>query len=122
MSSTFLILTLDQLVQTVGKSGTGVNCVRILHIRVLGCVDDAALVEPTVEVEEMTRRLTDLVHTSIIEADMFINMKKTVSQHVQKRDPIKVTKEKIASAEENYVHQHDFCIQKFKTNRTTLIY
>ena len=62
ISPVLFILTLDQLIQTVDKSGTGVKC-DILHLRVLGYADDVALIEPTVEA--MTRRLTDLANTCI---------------------------------------------------------
>ena len=49
ISSVFFTLALDQLVQTIDKTGTGLKC-DILNIRVLGYVDDAelSLVEPTV--------------------------------------------------------------------------
>ena len=90
----FFILAIDQLVQTIDKTGTGVKC-DILNVRVLGYAGDAALIEPTVAA--MTRRLTDLANTSIhiSKTDMYINMNKTVSQHVHKREPIKVTKEEL---------------------------
>ena len=78
------------------------------------------MLEPTVEA--MTQRLTDLANASITEADMYINMSKTVSQHVHKREPIKVTQEEIASAEMKYAHQCDFCKRKFKTRRAMLIH
>ena len=74
ISPVLFILALDQLVQSIDKSGTGVKC-GILKVRVLGYADDAALVELTVEA--MTRRLTDLANASIEEADMKINMDKT---------------------------------------------
>ena len=92
----------------------------IVKVRVLGYADDAALVEPTVEA--MTKRLTDLENASISEADVHINMFKTVSQHVHKRKPIKVTQEEIANAEQKYAHKCDFCIRKFKTRRAMLIH
>ena len=88
ISPVIFILALDQLVQTVDKTGTGAKC-DILKVRVLGYADDAALLEPIVEA--MTQRLTDLTNASIREADMYINMNKTVSQHVHKRESIKVT-------------------------------
>ena len=74
ISPVLFILALDQLIQTVDKTGTGVNC-GILKLRVLGYADDAALIEPTVEA--MTKRLTDLANASIDKADMHINMDKT---------------------------------------------
>ena len=119
ISPVLFILALDQLVQTVDKAGTGIRC-GVLKVRVLGYADDAALLEPTVEA--MTQRLTDLANASITEADMYINMSKTVSQHVHKREPIKVTQEEIASAEMKYAHQCDFCKRKFKTRRAMLIH
>ena len=81
----------------------------ILKVRVLGYADDAVLVEPTVEA--MTKRLTDLANASIREADMQVNMDKTVSQHVSERAPIKV-----ASAEVKYAHKCDFCLRRFKAD------
>ena len=86
----------------------------------LGYADDAALLKPTVEV--MTQRLTDLANASISEADMYINMNKTVSQHVHKREPIKVSQDEIEKAEKKYAHQCDFCKRKFKTRRAMLIH
>ena len=119
ISPVLFILALDQLVQSIDKSGTGVKC-GILHLRVLGYADDAALIEPTVEA--MTKRLTDLANASISEADMRINMTKTVSQHVHKRKPLKVTATEVAKVEAKYNHQCDFCQRKFKTNRAMLIH
>ena len=92
----------------------------ILKIRVLGYADDAALAEPTVEA--MTKRLTDLANASSDKADMKINMDKTVSQHVHKRAPIKVTAAEVASAEAKYKHQCDFCLRRFKTNKAMHIH
>ena len=120
ISPVLFILALDQLVQSVDKSGTGVKCGRILHLRVLGYADDAALIEPTVEA--MTKRLTDLANASMSEADMKINMTKTFSQHVHKRKPIKVTADEVAKAESKYVHKCDFCERKFKTNKAMHIH
>ena len=113
------ILALDQLVQTIDTSGTGIKCVRILRIRVLGYADDASLAEPTVEA--MTERLTNLSNASKTEADIEMNMVKKVSQHVHKRESIKVTEE-VAKAEAEYKHQCDFCLRKFKTNKVMLIH
>ena len=118
MSPVLFILALDQLVQTVDKKGTGVKCGRVLKIRVLGYADDAALAEPTVKM--MTQRLTDLADASIREADMHINMQKTVSQHVHKRKPIKVSTEEIASAEAKYTHKCDFCMRRLKTSQAMM--
>ena len=46
VSPVLFILALDQLIRTVDTSGDGVECGRILTIRVLGYADDAALAEP----------------------------------------------------------------------------
>ena len=62
ISPVLFILALDQLVQSIDKSDTGVKC-GILKVRVIGYADDAAIVEPTVEA--MTKRLTDLANASI---------------------------------------------------------
>ena len=76
---------------------------KILKIRVLGYADDAALAEHIVE--DMTTRLTNLADASKREADMDINMNKTVSQHVHKRESIAVTAKEIANAEAKYQHK-----------------
>ena len=70
----------------------------------------------------MTERLTKLADASEHEADMKINILKTMSQHVHKRKPIKVTKAEVASAESHYKHQCDFCLRKFKTDRAMHIH
>ena len=120
ISPILFILALDQLVQTADKSGTGVKCGRILHLRVLGYADDAALIEPTVDA--MTERFSNLADASKSEADMQINMSKTVSQHVHRRKPIAVTEAEVANAEAKYKHQCDFCLRKFKTARAMQIH
>ena len=84
-------------------AGDGVKCVKNLKIRVLGYADDAALAEHIVE--DMTTRLTNLADASKREADMDINMNKTVSQHVHKRESIAVTAKEIANAEAKYQHK-----------------
>ena len=121
ISPILFILALDQLIQTVDKSGTGVKCRSLFKIRVLGYADDAALAEPTVE--KMTERLTKLADASEHEADMKINILKTMSQHVHKRKPIKVTKAEVASAESNYKYQCDLSkeVQDRQTDRCTSI-
>ena len=121
ISPILFILALDQLVQTADKSRTGVKCDSfLLRIRVLGYADDASLAEPTVEV--MTKRITNLADTSEREADMKINVSKTMSQHVYKRKPIKVTESEVSRAESKYKHQCDFCQRKFKTDRAIHIH
>ena len=74
-------------------------------MRVLGYVDDAVLAEPTVEV--MTERLTNLTDASESEVDMKINinMTKTVSQHLHKRQPIKGTESEVVCKESKYKYQ-----------------
>ena len=119
ISPVLFILALDQLVQSTDTSGKGIKC-SFLHVRVLGYADDAALIEPTVEA--MTERLTELANASIKEADMHINMTKTVSQHVHKRKPLKVTEAEVAKAEAKYKHKCDFCLRKFKTSRAMHIH
>ena len=96
------------------------KCASFLKIRILGYADDAALMESTVEA--MTKRLTDLANACISEADMQVNMDKTVSQHVHKRAPIKVTAEEVASAEAKYKHKCDFCLRRFKTSKAMHIH
>ena len=120
ISPVLFILALDQLIRETDTSGQGVKCGRILKIRVLGYADDAALAEHTVDA--MTKRLTDLADASKREADMVINMSKTVSQHVHEREPISVTAEEIATAEAKYDHKCDFCQRRFKTNRAMHIH
>ena len=120
ISPLLFILALDNLVQKVDKSGEGVKCSSFLRLRVLGYADDAALAEETVDA--MTERLTRLADASESEADMKINMTKTMSQHVHKRHPIKVTESEVARAESKYKHQCDFCLRKFKTDRAMQIH
>ena len=62
---------MDQLIKTTDKIGDGVNCGKILKIRVIDYADDVALAEHIVE--DMTTRLTNLVDTSKRETDMDIN-------------------------------------------------
>ena len=115
ISPVLFILALDQLVQTFDRSGEGVKCGRILKMRVLGYADDAALVESTVEA--MTKRLTELADASRREADMEINMAKTFTQHVFKREKIKVSAAEVSKVEAKYEHKCDFCERRFKTLR-----
>ena len=55
----------------------------------LSYADDAALCEETVEA--MSKRLTAIADVSIEKADMHINVSKTYTQHVHKRQDINVT-------------------------------
>ena len=109
------ILALDQLVQTVDKSGQGVKCGRILKLRVLGYADDAALMER--QMEEMSKRLTALADESLAQADMRINMTKTFTQHVHERKEIEATEDEAKTVELKYDHKCDFCPRRFKTLR-----
>ena len=122
ISSILFILALDQLVQTADRSRTGVKYDSFLRISVLGYgyADDTSLAEPTVEAK--TERLTNLTDASERETDMKINVSKTMSQHVYKRKPIKVTESEVARAESKYKHQCDFCQRKFKTDRAMHIH
>ena len=53
---------------------------------------------------------------------MVVNMTKTYSQHVHRRDDIKATTEEAAKAAGKYSHQCDFCKRRFKTRRNMLIH
>ena len=120
ISPVLFVLALDQLIQTYDKSGSGVKCDRVLKLRVLGYADDAALVDTTVE--NCTERLTALADASLREADMQINMAKTYSQHVFKREKIAVTVDELDKVEATYKHQCDFCTRRFKTDRAMHIH
>ena len=89
------------------------KCGRILRIKVLGYADDLAFVDTTVD--NMTARLTTVANASMEQADMKVNMAKTVSQHVHKRQSIKATSEEAKAVEAKYQHKCDFCSRRFKT-------
>ena len=112
ISPILFIIALDHLIQQHDGGGKGVRCGRILKLRVFGYADDAALIDNTAEV--MTTRLTSLADASLAEADMKVNMSKTVSQHVFRRDDITVTTEEAIAAEAEFKHQCDFCPREFK--------
>ena len=116
VSPVLFIMALDQLVQEFDTTGEGVKCGRILKIRVLGYADDAALAER--HVESMTTRLTELADASRDRADMSMNMEKTFTQHVHRRDS-KPTATKAAAkkVQSKYSHQCEYCPRKFKTAR-----
>ena len=125
ISPVLFILALDQLVQTVNKAGgkgagKGVKCGRVLKLSVLGYADDAALIEPCVEV--MTDRLTAIADASVNLADMHVSMPKTFSQHVHRRSKITVTSSDAAAVEKAYKHKCDFCSRRFKTDRSMQIH
>ena len=66
-------------------------------MRILGYADDAALCET--EVDVMSTRLTAIADVSASEADMDINMEKTCSQHVFRRDKMSVTEQEVVKVE-----------------------
>ena len=84
----------------------------------IGYADDLAFVGTTVE--SMTTRLTAVANTSKERADMIVNMAKTMTQHVHKRQAIKVTNAEAKTVEEKYIHQCDFCSRRFKTQDNML--
>ena len=107
VSPVLFIMALDQLVQEFDKTDDGVECGRILNIRVLGYADDAALAER--HVEKMTTRLTDLADASRDRADMSMNMDKTFTHHVHRRDSKPaVTKAAAKKVQAKYSHQCEF--------------
>jgi hypothetical protein len=117
ISPVLFILALDQLLQQHDgkKSGRGVKVGKILRLKTLGYVDDVALID--LQVGNMTKRLTSVADGSVDDADMVVNMSKTFTQHVFKRDDIKVSKQEIEAIEAGYEHQCDFCERRFKTKR-----
>ena len=120
ISPILFILALDQLVQEFDGDGEGIKCGRLLRLKVLGYADDAAMIDECTDA--MTKRLTTLANASEAKADMKINMVKTFTQHVFKRDDITVTKEEAAAAEAGFKHKCDFCKRRFKTQRHMLIH
>ena len=98
ISPVLFILALDQIIQASDKSGNGVKAGSILRLRVFGYADDAALCEETVD--EMSKCLTVIADASIEEADMYLNVSKTYSQHVYRRADIDVTKAEVAESGE----------------------
>ena len=118
MSPILFILALDQIIQQHDAKGKGMRCGRILKIKVLGYADDLAFIDTTVE--NMTARLTAVANASEQRADMTVNMDKTVSQHVHKREAIKATSEEAKAVEIKYQHQCDFCSRRFKTQGNML--
>ena len=91
---------------------------RILRIKVLGYADDLAFVDSTVE--NMTARLTTVGNASEEQVDMKVNMIKTVSHHLHKRQAIKATSEEVKAVETKYQHKCDFCSRRFKTQANML--
>ena len=119
ISPILFILALDQLVRTHDVHGNGVNC-GALNIRVLGYADDAALVER--ETEVMTKRLTSLADGAWKDADMQVKMKKTFSQHVGRREKIKIEQDEVVAIQKSYKHACEYCNRKFKTKRAAQIH
>ena len=77
-----IILTLDQLVQTIDTGGEGIRVDTIGKLCVLGYTDDVDMMERTVEV--MTLRLTKFADESMTQADMKVKLSKTFDQIVQR--------------------------------------
>ena len=97
------------------------KCGRILAIRVLGYADDAALVER--HVDSMTTRLTNLGNASRDRADMSMNMSKTFTHHVHRRDSKPAaTKAATMKIQSKYSHQCEYCPRKFKTAKAMKIH
>ena len=69
--------------------------IRILKLKVIGYADDAALIDEAVD--DMVERLTSIVDASEEQADMKVNMDKTFTQHVHKREKISVTEAEAAA-------------------------
>ena len=110
MSPVLFILALEQIIQQYDVQEEGMKCGKILRIKVFGYADDLALVYTMVE--QMTTRLTAITNTSKEQADMTVNMSKTMPQHFHKRQAIKATS---AAAEARYQQKCDFCSRRFKT-------
>ena len=106
--------------QRCDTKGRGLKCGHILHTKTLGYSDDVVLVTETVE--ELTDRFSRITDASLVEADMQVNMDKTLSQHVHAREEIDVTEAEVAKAEAKYEHKCDFCPRRFKTKRGMLIH
>ena len=70
----------------------------------------------------MTVRLTALADTSIEQADMKINMVKTYSQHVFKRQEVSMTEKEARFVGGEYKHVCGFYPRRFKTNLGMHIY
>ena len=96
------------------------KCGRILKLSVLGYADDAALIEPCIEV--MTDRLTAIADASVELADMHVSMPKTFSQHVHRRSKITVTSAEAATVAKAYKFKCDFCARRFKTDKSMQIH
>ena len=89
-------------------------------MRVLGYADDASLLEP--KVQDMSKRLTSLADGAEADADMKVSIKKTFTQHVGKRDDIKISKEEAAAAQDSFSHKCDFCNRKFNSRKAMLLH
>ena len=120
MSPVLFILAPDQLIQKYDTSDRGPRFGRILRLKVLGYADDAALIDTTVQ--KMSHRLTMIADKSKSEADMIVNVDKTFTQHVHRRESISVTETEVRKAEKSHAHKCDFCERRFKTRRGMLIH
>ena len=107
-----VILSLDQMVQESDIRGQGVNVDEIKDLRVLGYVDDLAMINLTTE--EMTTRLTAFTDEALSRTDMMTKLAKTRTHHVrqQNRQQSASTKE-IVEKEASYNHpcliEQDVC-------------
>ena len=115
MSPVLFILALDQIIQQYDVKRRGMRCGKVLRIKVLGYADDLAFVDTTVA--NMTARLTAVANASEEQADMKVNMSKTVSQHVHKRQAIKATSKEAKAVEAKYQRKCDFCSRRFQNAR-----
>ena len=120
ISPILFILALDQLVRTHDVHGQGLDCGPTLNIRVLGYADDAALVERQTEV--MKKCLTTLEDGAWQDADMMVKMKKTFSQHVGRREKIKIEHDEVTKIQKSYKYACEFCTRKFKTRKAAAIH
>ena len=120
MSPVLFILALDQLIQNCDRQARGIKAGRLLRFKVFGYADDAALVDD--DVGSMTTRLTLIADTSRDEADMYVSLPKTLTQHVHRREDVKVSEEEARVAEKEHKHVCDFCPRRFKTRRGMLIH
>ena len=78
----------------------------------IGYADDAALTETAVE--DMTKRLTALADAAKAEADMDVSTPKPFTQHVFRREDMRVTAAEVSAAEEKFSFKCGYCDRKFK--------
>ena len=75
----------------------------MLRLKVLGYADDAALIDT--QVENMSHRLTIIADKSESQTDMVVNISKTFTQHVHRRESIRVTETEVRKAEKKHTHK-----------------